>query len=115
MSRHANTVYIFAVELTHEQAMQIKDDPLYGIDVDDNDVFLFTNNQNFHNDVGMEYDEDPSVPHFLGVEVDPKGSIVPKVSNRSSEVEIFNKYASPLLKKYQIADQPVLRIIQQVC
>lgn len=115
MSRHANTVYIFAVELTHEQAMQIKDDSLYGIDEDDNGVFLFTNNQNFHRDVGMEYDKDLTVPHFLGVEVDPKGSIVPKLSNRSPEVESFNKYAIPLLTKYQIIDQPVLRFIQQVC
>jgi hypothetical protein len=115
MSRHANTFYIFAVELTHQQAMQIKDDSLYGIDEDDNDVFLFTNNQNFHHDVGMEYDKDPSVPHFIGVEVDSKGSIIPKISNRSPEVESFNKYARPLLTKYQIADQPVLRFIQQVC
>lgn len=115
MSRHANTFYIFAVELTHEQAMRIKDDALYGIDEDDNGVFLFTNNQNFHLDVGMEYDENPSVPHFLGVEVDPKGSIIPKISNRSPEVESFNKYATPLMTKYQITDQPVLRFIQQVC
>jgi hypothetical protein len=115
MSRHANTVYIFAVPLTHEQAMKIKDDLLYGIDEDDNDVFLFTNNNNFHRDVGMEYDENPSVPHFLGVAVDPKGSIVPKMSNRSPEVESFNKYARPVMDKYQVTESPMLHLIQQVC
>lgn len=115
MSRHAHTVYIFAVPLTHEQATKIKDDLLYGIDEDDNGVFLFTNNNNFHRDVGMEYDKDPSVPHFLGVEVDPKGSIVPQMSNRSPEVESFNKYARPVMDKYQVTESPMLHLIQQVC
>lgn len=114
MSRHASKHYIYGIALTHEQATQIKNDDFYGVDEDVNDVFLFTDNQNFYRDVSMEYDKDPSVPHFIGVEIEWAGSSLPQMTSLDDEVQSFNAYAQPLIDKYQISEMPVLHVIQQV-
>lgn len=116
MSRYSSNHYIIGVPLTHEQASKIREDDFYGVEPpdDDNDVFLFTHNNNFHREVCTEYDEDDGVPHFIGVEIESKGSDVPTLDNVRSQLRNFDEYAQPLLDKYNIETKPTIHLITQV-
>lgn len=114
MGRYSYSQVVLGVKLTHEQATQIKNDDFYGIDIDANYVFLFTDNPNFYSDVDSEYDPDIHVPHYLGVEIEDAEGHLPSMDDVTKQMDNFECYAKPLLDKYGIVDNPALFIVKMV-
>lgn len=124
MSVNKTDILILAVPLTHQQATALYKD-IYEEDNydEDNEVFLFTDSQNMYKEVGYEYDEDPSIPHFLGVAITEDRTEINQYLNKPDEpshqlidsIEVFNEFAKPLLEKYGVVSkEPTLTIVSQI-
>jgi hypothetical protein len=124
MSVNKTDILILAVPLTHTQATalykDIYEDEKYD---EDNEVFMFTDSQNMYREVGYVYDEDKSIPHFLGVAITEDRNEIKQYLNKSSDttetlmetLEIYNEFAIPLLEKYGVVSkEPTLTIVSQI-
>jgi hypothetical protein len=127
MSVNKTDILILGVPLTHAQATALYKD-IYGNenydeDNEDNEVFMFTDSQNMYREVGYVYDEDKSIPHFLGVAITEDRNEIKQYLNKSSDttetlmetLEIYNEFAIPLLEKYGVVSkEPTLTIVSQI-
>lgn len=127
MSVNKTDILILGVPLTHAQATALYKD-IYGNDNydednEDNEVFMFTDSQNMYREVGYVYDEDKSIPHFLGVAITEDRNEIMKYLNKSSDttetlmetLEIYKEFAIPLLEKYGVVSkEPTLTIVSQI-
>jgi len=127
MSVNKTDILILGVPLTHAQATALYKD-IYGNDNydeenEDNEVFMFTDSQNMYREVGYVYDEDKSIPHFLGVAITEDRNEIKQYLNKSSDttetlmetLEIYKEFAIPLLEKYGVVSkEPTLTIVSQI-
>jgi hypothetical protein len=127
MSVNKTDILILGVPLTHAQATALYKD-IYGNDNydeenEDNEVFMFTDSQNMYREVGYVYDEDKTIPHFLGVAITEDRNEIKQYLNKSSDttetlmetLEIYNEFAIPLLEKYGVVSkEPTLTIVSQI-
>lgn len=124
MSVNKTDILILAVPLTHQQATALYKDIYEDENYDeDNEVFMFTDSQNMYKEVGYVYDEDPSIPHFLGVAITEDKSEIKQYLNKPEEpipelvesLAIYNEFAIPLLEKYGVVSkEPTLTIVSQI-
>lgn len=127
MSVNKTDILILGVPLTHAQATALYKD-IYGNDNydeenEDNEVFMFTDSQNMYREVGWVYDEDKSIPHFLGVAITEDRNEIKQYLNKSSDttdtllktMDIYNEFALPILEKYGVVSRsPTLTIVSQI-
>lgn len=127
MSINKTDILILAVPLTHAQATALYKDIYsknnYDEDNEDNEVFMFTDSQNMYREVGYVYDEDKSIPHFLGVAITEDRNEIKQYLNKSSDttntlletMAIYNEFAIPILEKYGVVSkEPTLTIVSQI-
>lgn len=124
MSVNKTDILILGVPLTHDQATALYKD-IYSNDNydEDNEVFMFTDSQNMYREVGWVYDEDKSIPHFLGVAITEDRNEIKQYLNKSSDttqtlletMAIYNEFAIPILEKYGVVSkEPTLTIVSQI-
>jgi hypothetical protein len=124
MSVNKTDILILAVPLNHQQATALYNDIYRDENYDeDNEVFMFTDSQNMYREVGYVYDDDKSIPHFLGVAITEDRNEIKQYLNKSSDttetlmetLEIYNEFAMPLLEKYGVVSkEPTLTIVSQI-
>lgn len=127
MSINKTDILILGVPLTHAQATALYKDIYsknnYDEENEDNEVFMFTDSQNMYREVGYVYDEDKSIPHFLGVAITEDRNEIKQYLNKSSDttdtlletMAIYNEFAIPILEKYGVVSkEPTLTIVSQI-
>lgn len=124
MSVNKTDILILAVPLTHTQATALYKDIYEDENYDeDNEVFMFTDSQNMYREVGYVYDEDKTIPHFLGVAITEDRQEIKQYLNKSVDatetlmetLAIYNEFAIPLLEKYGVVSkEPTLTIVSQI-
>lgn len=127
MSINKTDILILGVPLTHAQATALYKDIYsknnYDEENEDNEVFMFTDSQNMYREVGWVYDEDKSIPHFLGVAITEDRNEIKQYLNKSSDttntlletMAIYNEFAIPILEKYGVVSkEPTLTIVSQI-
>lgn len=124
MSVNKTDILILAVPLTHTQATALYKDIYEDENYDeDNEVFMFTDSQNMYREVGYVYDEDKTIPHFLGVAITEDRQEIKQYLNKSVDatetlmetLAIYNEFAIPLLEKYGVlSKEPTLTIVSQI-
>lgn len=114
MSRHQSKIMLFGVEVTHEQATKIYKNEMYqGSDLSEV-IEMRTNNENFYKDVCSEYDEDPTVAHYIGIVIENMDNKVLDEIGLSKYREIFERESKIVINKYNIESQSALFILTSV-
>ena len=124
MSIHKTDILILAIPVSHKKATLLNNEIYSNYNYeDDNEIFMFTDNQNMYKDVGYSYDEDEKVPHYIGIEITEDKSEINKYINADinqdkyiiNKFKIFKEQAMPILEKYDIDDrEPSLILVSQI-
>lgn len=115
MSRYQSKTILYGVELTHEQATLIYKNEMYdGSDLSEV-IEMKTNNEDFYKDVCSEYDENPSVKHYLGVVINNSKNNSVNEEQLSVDKKVFELESENVMRKYNIKSEPALFILTSVC
>lgn len=102
--------------------MMTEDSPYKGHSKNEHTVFelmLLTHNENSHKEVDQFYDPKNAAAHYFGITIADSGygdKIGAFTGNIPQEaIDNYEKYAKPILERYEINTQPQVEVVQYTC